>query len=398
MLPMFLPPMFLPVLAGIVARGAAVLGRFAVGAGRAMASGGGKFGQTLGKAAQRAGVAMQRGAQAGQAGGGFRGRGGLGGGGIPNQKPTGGRRRPVTPGRARGRRRPRKSVSFTQAFSRSVRRGARGAIQKQRNGGGGSQFIQKLFDSKSFLGRVTQNFGSAQTNFKKGNNVDGMMDSLKVVGDVGKPLAKGMAILGAATAGTAITIAMLPKLIKDWGASLIESKRYLEEHSAAHSIAIGRLDIARFNRNVRLGAATSGTFSNMTRSQNKLEERLLPYQIASVNLLTRMVTLLSEMAVAGIDTAEFTHEMAKGASRNYLVLDLIRQAIVGNGAGGVQNNPLADLAVGMARGNFVQRVRPPMPGMGPVAQPRNQPMGGAGGGIMGGGAGAAIRHGGGFGA
>lgn len=348
-------PFFLPVIAGLIARGAAVVGRMAIGAGRAIASsGGGRIVQGIGKAAQRAGVAIQKGAAGGFGRAGGSQGGGLGGGGL-----GGGRRRPVTPGRARGRRRrARRQVSFGQAFTRSVRRGARAAITRQRSGSG-SKFIQKLFNPQSFLGRITQNYGSAQANFKQGNTVDGVVDSLKVVGDVAKPLAKALATVTLGASGAALAIAAFPKLMKEWGAAIIESKRNLGEFNATYAIALGRLDIARFRRNVQLSAATGGSFRNLTQTQNRLEEKLLPYQIMATNSLFKVVDLLQQIAVAGVQTAE--------RAADFVPLLMIARAfsqkfgLNGNG-GKPDNNPLADLAGALGRGNFQRRVRPPMPG------------------------------------
>lgn len=365
-------PMFLPVIAGLIARGAAVLGRFAVGAGRAIASKGGAIGRSVGKAAQRAGVSIQQGARQSR-------RAGLFG-----TSPFATGQAPVT-GRRRGgggirRQRRRRSVSFGQAWSRSVRRGARTAITRQRSGSG-SRFMQNLFSQKSILGRVTQNFGSAQANFKAGNNIDGAVDSLKVVGDVARPLAKGLAVLTGGAAAAGIALATFPKLISSWGASIIESKRALGEFNATYAIASGRLDIARLRRNVQLGAATGGNFRALTQTQSRLEEKLLPYQIASANALFKVVTLLEEIAITGVTLVEQSSNFSP-------MLMIMRDAAAwwglnGNGAR-PDNNPLADFAGAINRGAFAGRRRPPQP-VAPAPDAVPGAVFGAGQGGMGGG-------------
>lgn len=341
MVPMFVP-MFLPVIAAAIARGAAVVGRLAVGAGRAIASVGGKVGQAAGRAVQRGGVAMARYGQQGARGAGNGVRGA-----VQPGRAAGRGRRPVTPrsqngGRRRGRQ--RQSVSMGQAWRQAVRRGARQAAQRSR-GNGPPSFIQNMFGQNSYFGRIAQNFGSAKMNFKQGNNLAGAVDSAKVAGDVSKPFI-----------ATAIAIATFPKIIKEWGASLIESKRQLGEFNAAYSVATMRLDVNRFQRNLRLSNATSGSFSRMTQMQNKLEDRLAPYAIAGANALLKIATLALNVA----DKVVQITEIAVVVSGWSPVLKAIGRWLNANEQQ-PQNQPLADLAQALGRGNFQRRQRPPMP-------------------------------------
>lgn len=345
-------PFFLPIIANIIARGGAVIGRLGAAAGRMASTVGSKIGGAARAGSQRAAGAFRSVGQAARGtasgGAGFRGAA------QPGQ-PAGGRRRPVTPSNQAGGKRSKqfKNNSFSQAWRQSVRRGMRSTTQKNRSGGG-SQFIQKLFDSKSFLGRITQNFGSAKANFKAGNNFDGVMDSLKVAKDGTKPIAAILAGLGAA----AITMVTLPKIVKDWGASLVESKKELGEFNASFSVALGRLDIARFGRNIRLANATSGSFRSLTGAQNRLEERLLPLQIMSTNAILK----IADEVINGVVLLTYIAEGAAKVTGWSTIINALAQKfnLFGNGAAG-QTQPLADLGKALANGNFVQRRRPPMP-------------------------------------
>lgn len=328
-------PFFLPIVAGVLARGAAVVGRIAMGAGRAIASQGGR---AVGRGLQRTGAAMQRYARNSARG-------------AMSQTVRPGRR-PVTPrsqaGGQRRRGRQRQSLSFSQAFRRAARQGARNNIIRQRRSAQSGGLMGQLFAPKSYLGRIAQNYGSAQQNFRQGNTLAGISDSAKVAGDVSKPVI-----------ATAAAMVVLPKLLKEWGASLIESKRHLGEFNATYSVAAGRLDIQRFQRNVRLGAATGGSFQNLTQAQNRLEERLAPYAIAGTNALLKLVTVGVNVADSAVRIAE---GIAKVTGWSAIIEGLGKKfGLLGGGA--VQNQPLADLGLALGRGNFAKRVKPPMPPM-----------------------------------
>ena len=328
---------FLPILAGVIARGAAVLGRLAVGAGRAVASIGGKTAQSIGRAVQRGGFTMQQYARQ-------QSRQGLRGAVQPGRSPR--RRRPVTPrSQNSSRRRRQQSPSLGQAWRQAVRRGARNTVQQRRNGA--PSFIQNLFSPKSYLGRIAQNFGSAQVNFRQGNTMAGAVDSMKVAGDVSKPFV-----------AAAVALATFPKLAKEWGASIIESKRALGEFNAAYSVAASRLDIQRFQRNLRLAGATSGSFSRLTQAQNRLEERLQPYGIAATNALLKLATLALNVADKLVVVAEGAAVVAGWAPIMQTLNRWLNTKLFEP-----QNQPLADLGQALGRGNFAMRQKPPMPPM-----------------------------------
>lgn len=186
-------------------------------------------------------------------------------------------------------------------------------------------------------------------NFRQGNNLAGTLDSLKVAKDVGGP------VLGT-LAATAVAIATMPKIVKEFGAALIESKRHLGEVNAAYSVAAGRLDIQRFQRNVRLANATSGSFTSLTRSQNRLEDKLMPYAITGSNALLKLANVAVNTGTAMIKVAEFAAKISGwepiiSALGRWLNWDMSKP----------DNHPLADLGVAIARGNLVERQRPPMP-------------------------------------
>lgn len=327
------PAAAVPILAMVLARGSSIFGRLAMGAGRALASQGAKG---AGRALQRTGASLQRYsrrtmAQAMQPG-----------------RPAG--RRPVTPRGQRGRRsrgRQRQSVSFSQAFRRAARQGARNTIQQQRKQDDQGGFFGSMFAPKSYLGRIARNYGSAQHNFRQGNTLQGVADSTKVAADVSKPVV-----------AVAVAMVAMPKLIKEWGASLVESKRHLGEFSAAYSVAAGRLDIQRFQRNVRFAGATQGSYRNLTQAQNRLEEKLAPYAIAANNALLKVVTLLVNVGEKMVTVAETAAVVTGWAP---IIEGLAKKFGLTGAGGGAVNQPLADLAQALARGNFAKRVKPPMP-------------------------------------
>ena len=195
------------------------------------------------------------------------------------------------------------------------------------------------------MGRIAQNFGSAKMNFRQGNTGAGLMDAVKVAGDVSKPfIAAGIAL------------ATFPKLVKEWGASIIESKRQLGEFNAAYGVATMRLDVNRFQRNLRMSNATSASFTRLAASQNKLEDKLLPYAIMGANALLKLANravYTGEKVVAVAEAAAIIAGWAPilTALGRWLMMEDAKPA----------NQPLADLAQQIGRGNFQQRQRPPMP-------------------------------------
>jgi hypothetical protein len=230
---------------------------------------------------------------------------------------------------------------------------------QQRNRAGAPQLIQRIFSPQSPLGRMVQNFGSAKMNVRQGNMGAAAMDAGKIGLDVAKPMI-----------AAGVALATFPKIAKEFGAAVIESRRALAEYNAVHSVALGRLEIGRFSRQVRTGAATGGSFRNLTQSQNRLEEKLLPYQIMGINLLNRVVTLLTNMAVSGVNAAEGAGNAATAGAEMLIDLKAIKEWLLGSGA--MQNQPLADLAQALGRGNFQRRVRPPMPPMNNAPPPGRQ--------------------------
>lgn len=181
----------------------------------------------------------------------------------------------------------------------------------------------------------------------------GAFDAAKVGKDITAPIA-----------ATVVALATMPKVVKEFGAALIESKRHLGEMNAAYGVASARLDIQRFNRNVRLGNATSGSFTALTRTQNRLEEKLLPYAITGANALLRIAVLAEKVAIATVTVAEMAAKISGWAP----ILQAVgRWVNWGNNGGPGQVQPLANLAGALGRGNFAMRQRPPMGPMGAQA-------------------------------
>lgn len=185
-------------------------------------------------------------------------------------------------------------------------------------------------------------------NFKQGNTGAGLMDSAKIGLDVSKPII-----------AAAVALATFPKIAKEWGSAVIESKRALGEFNATYSVAAGRLDIGRYSRNVRLAGGTSGNFRNLTQAQNRLEEKLQPYQVAASNALLKIATIAVNAGTVLVTIGEGVAKVTGWAA----IMEAVGRWVNLNGGGAVQNQPLAQLGQALARGNFQRRVRPPMPPM-----------------------------------
>lgn len=348
--------MALPVIGMLIARAAAAVAKVGTSAGGAVARGAGAVSQGVRRVAARGTAAIAQRAANVQRGVGNaiqQGRQNLG---RSFQRALNG------PGSGRrGRSRRRRMPTVGRTFGRAVRSGA---IKAARQSRAGNNVISRMFAPKSFLGRISRNLGSAQMNFRQGNNVQGTIDSLKVMHDIGKPLAKmNLAVLATVTA-----LVSMPKVLKDFGASVIESKRHLGEMNAVYSISAGRLDLNRFQRNLRLGNATSGSFRSLTESQNRLEDKLMPYAIMGTNALYKIVTLLQEGARHGVTAVEYLSYLSKYKP----VMDALAWWLSSDN-GNNSGQPLAEFVRAARQPNFHRRQRPPMPANNGGAPPGARP-------------------------
>lgn len=119
-----------------------------------------------------------------------------------------------------------------------------------------------------------------------------------------RALAAGGAIVGLirGTAQAYYTISTLPKKLKDFGESVLESQRHLSHWNAGINNSFAVLDAERLGRNIKLANATSGSASGLAKSQSKLEESLLPVQIRANNLLNNILAAIEEKSAELIAT------------------------------------------------------------------------------------------------
>ena len=98
--------------------------------------------------------------------------------------------------------------------------------------------------------------------------------------------------LGKSAAHVVKSLVMLPKHLKDFGASVLEAKRHLGELHSGTNNTFAKLDAERLGRNARMAAGTAGTTSSLARAQSKMEERLLPIQIGMSNVMNLILEFL----------------------------------------------------------------------------------------------------------
>ena len=113
-----------------------------------------------------------------------------------------------------------------------------------------------------------------------------------------------------------LELATMPGRLKDFGAGLIESQQHLVGYSGQMAAATQRLRGDRIRRDVRLAGATGGSVADLSKTQSRMEERLLPYAAAYRNTLNRVMIHALNIADAGLTVVELLspiNEWAKWA-------------------------------------------------------------------------------------
>lgn len=249
----------------------------------------------------------------------------------------------------------RKMPTVNSAWRRAVRQSA---IETKKASRRGENVLTRMFEPKTFLGKIAKNYGAAEQSFREGNNAQGTMHTLKIARSVGGPVAGGVL-------ATAVALATMPKLIKEFGAALIESRRNISEVSAPYAGAMARLDTNRTFRNVQFGNQTGKAFSEWSNAQDRLEKALLPAQVTLANIVAKVLTKV-ELGVATLMT--ITDAVAKAYPPIKAALDEINENT------GHQNRresqALSQISQRLASGEFTRRNNPPIiPPVPPVRNP-----------------------------
>jgi len=152
--------------------------------------------------------------------------------------------------------------------------------------------------------------GSLATTFNqaKGAMAYGMRtgDSAAIEVGISKflELAKRVSPIPGLFVALAVAVALLPKKLAQFGSALLESRRNLAEMNGGYAVSYARLDAQRFGRSVRLAGMTSGSTAQLAAATSRLEDKLLPFAAAGINLLNKIVAGMENATTFGITLLE----------------------------------------------------------------------------------------------
>lgn len=113
-----------------------------------------------------------------------------------------------------------------------------------------------------------------------------------------------VADFGKAVVQAGIAIAKFPERLKNFGAAVLEARRDLGQLHSGVNNSFAVLDAERLGRNAKFAAGTAGQTSSLAKTQSRLEERLLPVQIAMSNIMSLILTKLEELTLNVIGTGQ----------------------------------------------------------------------------------------------
>lgn len=95
--------------------------------------------------------------------------------------------------------------------------------------------------------------------------------------------------------------------LHQWGESLSERQRYLTEFNGGIAASFAQLEANRIGRSVERGGNTQVSTKFLNTSLDRLEEKLLPYQAATTNIIQttagiiidKLSTIITTMELAG---------------------------------------------------------------------------------------------------
>jgi hypothetical protein len=125
--------------------------------------------------------------------------------------------------------------------------------------------------------------------------------------------------------------------VADWTRSLVASQQQIVQYNGVMRSAQMSLEAERIGRDMRKGAATQSSFSELARSQDRLERARLPLEIAKQNADNRIAAAANREAAALLEKQiemsqtlkEIRDNLKKEAADpwlNQIALQLARQA------------------------------------------------------------------------
>jgi hypothetical protein len=191
------------------------------------------------------------------------------------------------------------------------------------------------------------NMGGAKARWAEGNYVGAAAQGLKGAFQVGGAAAKlnpGLAAATTAVPTLLTSLASMPRLLRDFGAGLVENRRHLAALNGGMAAAVARLEAERFGRDVNLAGMTQRSGSRQTQSQSRLEEATLPWQAAGQNLKNNIA---SGFQNAGAWLLEHFNKLPVVKE----MLDYLANEKAKNGTAG-NLGPLGDFSKAIADGKY----------------------------------------------
>lgn len=95
-------------------------------------------------------------------------------------------------------------------------------------------------------------------------------------------------------------IVTLPIKIQQWGDELVESQRHLKDLSGTMAGAFSTLDAERFGRNIDIAGRTADSTKDLTQSQSRLEDALVPWESLTTNIENRVMAVVEDLATSAL--------------------------------------------------------------------------------------------------
>ncbi len=166
--------------------------------------------------------------------------------------------------------------------------------------------------------------------------------SINNVGPVAPDLVRGAAIArgqGGAVLDSELRGRQLSfsNTVADWTRSLVASQQQIVQYNGVMRSAQMSLEAERIGRDMRKGALTQGSYSELARSQDRLERARLPLDIAKQNADNKIAAEANNAAAAALELQiemsetlkEIRDQLKKEAADpflNQIALQLARQA------------------------------------------------------------------------
>lgn len=198
------------------------------------------------------------------------------------------------------------------AFGAMRRRGMKRMLRRKRRGQTIAQFTGKRFRANSPTGRdVSRSLqrrlnridrGQQGTSQQGGGGGRGGQDdernrehsSLGAFGRAVKAATQSLVAFAIAIPGAV-------KAIQALGSIVVDSQRGTARYSGTMSLAAAKLDIGRIGRDMQTAQATSGSFTRLTQSLDKLENAMQPFREAMTNFLNNGLAELLNLTTSFVN-------------------------------------------------------------------------------------------------